>query len=770
MSAKQTRLSSAQLRQTSLPVSIPALPSWLPFIIFAIATVVFFNTQLFGDMFFWEDFVEYIYPVQTFAARHLASGTLPFWNPYTFNGMPFLADAQVGFFYPGNMLLALFAGDGHLPVRALEFVIILHFFLAQVSMYFLARHWNISSIGSVIAAVSYGFSGIMVCHVFHPMMVYHLALLPLILLHFDKGLVQRSLKHALFAGLLFGLVMLAGHPQTTLYIAFLLLLLTLWHGVTLLRSRAGGTALVWSGALAALAVVVAAGLFLVQYLPSSELASLSERNEITYEKATEGSLRFSQFLTAVVPNVFGVSNPTDRETPFYLEGGQYYYYWETAFYFGIVALVLGLAGIVAGYRSRVGGFLLIAIVFSALFALGSNGFLFDMFYHLPLFGSFRLPGRIMLYTVLAFTAFAGFGFDALARRVAGMSMRTVALVAGVPLLLALGVATGVIPAMISTPEQLQPTITGFGVTALVFTIITAVAVFLLWRGLLKPLPAGLILVVIAFTDLYTFGSAFNQSPQNPEEAYRMDPQMKASFTGQQPDSLFRVQMREAGYMAMRRNQGMTDSVMLYEGYNPLLLSRRVPHTSSTALTFDLLNIRYGVVLDQQRGTAGFAERPTAFPRARMVYNAVVSTPDKVLDLMKSGSVDFARTAVLEQASPLQLPGGSPQEVPHTVHAVRYEHNALSYKVTTQANGILALSEIWYPAWKVTVDGQAAELLRINYSLRGVAVPAGTHTVTMVYKSASFATGGLLSLATLLVTSGLLVWLQIREKKQPAPVS
>lgn len=761
MAAKQTRLST---KTTQPPVSFPALPSWLPFIIFAVTTVVFFYTQLFGDMYFWEDFVEYIYPTQTFAAGHLADGVLPFWNPYTFNGMPFLADAQVGFFYPGNMLLALFATDGHLPVRALEFVVILHFFLAQAGMYLLARHWNISSIGAIIAAISYGFSGMMVCHVFHPMMVYHLAWLPLIILHFDKALVHRSLKHALFAGLLFGFVMLAGHPQTTLYIALLLLLLTLWHGFTLLRSRAGSTAVIRAAGLAALPIAVAAGLFLVQYLPSSELAALSERSEITYEKAAEGSMGVSQFLTAVVPKVFGLIEPTNRETPFYLENGQYYYYWETAFYFGIVALVFGLAGIAAAWRSRTGGFLLIAIGFSVLFALGSNGFLFDVFYHLPLFGSFRLPARILFYTILGFAAFAGFGFDALARRTTGTSLRTLALAAGIPLLLAVGVASGIFPTMLNAPAELQSAITGFGVTAVVFILLAAAAAFLLWRGWLKPLPAGLLLAVLTFADLYNFGAAFNESPQNPEDLYRLDPQLKAAFTGQPPDSLFRVKMREGGYMAMKRNQGVMDSIMLYEGYNPLLLARRVPPAPSAAQSFDLLNIRYDVAVNEQLGTAGFVGRSTAFPRARMLYDATVSTPDEAANVMKSGNVDFARTAVLERPSPVQLPGVAPQEVQHSVRATRYDHNSLEYNVTTEADGILALSEIWYPAWKVTVNGQPAELLRVNYSLRGVAVPKGMHRVEMHYSSESFATGGLLSLATLLATAGALVWLQIRDNR------
>jgi len=100
-------------KQTKKVISIAPKPFDLDYklglilaaVIFIITTAVFFNSQLFGDKYFWEDFVEYVYPVQTFAAKESAQGKIPFWNPYIFNGMPFVADLQVGFFYPLHRLL-----------------------------------------------------------------------------------------------------------------------------------------------------------------------------------------------------------------------------------------------------------------------------------------------------------------------------------------------------------------------------------------------------------------------------------------------------------------------------------------------------------------------------------------------------------------------------------------------------------------------------------------------------------------------------------------
>src|SRR5690606_11931427 len=153
-----------------------------------------------------------------------------------------------------------------------------------------------------------------------------------------------------------------------------------------------------------------------------------------------------------------------------------------------------------------------------------------------------------------FTVLAGFGFDALAQRRRRNAFRLLAIAAGFPLLISLGVATGVVPG--STPEQLQSAISGYGVQALLLALAIAAIVFLLHRGALKALPAGMIILVLAFVDLYLAGADFNRGQRNPEELFTLNPALKQMMTPASPDSLFRIKMREGGYMAMARNQGM----------------------------------------------------------------------------------------------------------------------------------------------------------------------------------------------------------------------
>ncbi|MBL6644835.1 MAG: hypothetical protein ISP55_00100 [Flavobacteriales bacterium] len=66
--------------------------------------------------------------------------------------------------------------------------------------------------------------------------------------------------------------------------------------------------------------------------------------------------------------------------------------------------------------------------------------------------------------------------------------------------------------------------------------------------------------------------------------------------------------------------------------------------------------------------------------------------------------------------------------------VSFTPDAQEYRVSTPAKGLLVFSEIHYPeGWELSIDGEPAELLRVNYAFRGVVVPAGDSTVKMAFE-------------------------------------
>ena len=72
-------------------------------------------------------------------------------------------------------------------------------------------------------------------------------------------------------------------------------------------------------------------------------------------------------------------------------------------------------------------------------------------------------------------------------------------------------------------------------------------------------------------------------------------------------------------------------------------------------------------------------------------------------------------------------------------------------------GLVILGEVFYPGWKLTIDGQAAPILRANRLMRGAAVKAGKHRLVYTYEPRSLQVGAAISLAGLVVLASSTAW-------------
>jgi uncharacterized membrane protein YfhO len=83
----------------------------------------------------------------------------------------------------------------------------------------------------------------------------------------------------------------------------------------------------------------------------------------------------------------------------------------------------------------------------------------------------------------------------------------------------------------------------------------------------------------------------------------------------------------------------------------------------------------------------------------------------------------------------------------------YEINEITLSVEATENGILVLSEVYYPNWKVFVDGVEKPMLKCDYSLRGVAIEKGNHIVVFKYVDKDFQLGAVITLFALAIVIG-----------------
>jgi len=148
----------------------------------------------------------------------------------------------------------------------------------------------------------------------------------------------------------------------------------------------------------------------------------------------------------------------------------------------------------------------------------------------------------------------------------------------------------------------------------------------------------------------------------------------------------------------------------------------------------LEGLKVGVYQDER---IRIDELPEWWPRAWLVHSyAVEPDPDRMLELMKR--FNYGRQALFESDPRLALSErGAGEPVPEFT---LYEPDRLRLKVRAAGDAVLVLSELHYPGWKATVDGRPVEILRANYAMRAVSVPAGEHEVEFLYRPASFRNG------------------------------
>jgi hypothetical protein len=138
----------------------------------------------------------------------------------------------------------------------------------------------------------------------------------------------------------------------------------------------------------------------------------------------------------------------------------------------------------------------------------------------------------------------------------------------------------------------------------------------------------------------------------------------------------------------------------------------------------------------------------ALPRAWLTPDARTLDDSAMLQVIRTGILpdgsqwDPLRTALVEGevSGPLATTAQDGR-----VEITGYEANQVHLQTHASGNSILVLSENYYPGWRVQIDGQPADVLRVNYTLRGVVVPAGEHRISFIYRPWSVMGGLLISL-------------------------
>lgn len=142
---------------------------------------------------------------------------------------------------------------------------------------------------------------------------------------------------------------------------------------------------------------------------------------------------------------------------------------------------------------------------------------------------------------------------------------------------------------------------------------------------------------------------------------------------------------------------------------------------------NMLNTRYFLLAQQNIEV----QNPYAYGNAWYVDKIrYVDNANQELDAL--GQIDLRHEAVADKQFQQVLGDAVAQDSTSAAELTAYEPNQLTYNVQSKKGGVLVFSEIFYPEWTATVDGEEVELGRVNYVLRAIPIEAGQHQVVLSF--------------------------------------
>ena len=182
---------------------------------------------------------------------------------------------------------------------------------------------------------------------------------------------------------------------------------------------------------------------------------------------------------------------------------------------------------------------------------------------------------------------------------------------------------------------------------------------------------------------------------------------------------------------------------------------------------NMLNTRY-FIFPLQGGQTVPLQNPYTLGNAWFV-DKVGYVKNANEEILAVGKIDLRHEAVADEKFKAQLGDGVSQDTLSLVTIKSYEPNQLTYEVNSGKGGVVVFSEIYYPGWTATIDGEPAELGRVDYILRALSVKPGKHEVVLSFFPKSvdvtetIAYTAYAILILVLIVMGVMYWRKRSEK-------
>lgn len=732
---------------------------WAVVFIFFLASSFFLRGFLQNQIIWGFDTPKIIFPLIFLLDESFKHLQLPLWTPDIYFGFPIGAEGQIGWFYIFNFLHIL------LPLNlAISFLSVLHVSLAGFFTYIYCRLIKLNRFASLFAGIVFMFNGFIVAHLQYPAFIYAYAYLPLILLFVELAIRRSNNIYLILAGMVLGFQFLSGHPNipimSLIYVSCYCLMRLMFNKLQFIK--------------ALLIIGLVAILIALPYLNLlSELVPLSVRAAVV-AGALYSSFSFFDFITFIFPNFFFTNIGHWTVVPTW----HFWTYWgqvETAGYVGLMTILLTPFAFIKGNLKRSGIFIVLLII-SLFLALGKNTPIYAMILNLPFLKSMTAPGRFLFLADFSLAILAAIGLNYLCQNNIKNKFRWILAYISIPLGLFLLVNLSLFVVKIHPDEVYRFFLEKYSSLGYVQGIenrdIFLSQVFSSLKnqtsdGLSLILAASALILVLLIgyknkfvkfsiiflllIDLGLFASHVNVW-FSPDKLFN-NTDSNIVLLNQKLDSPFdRIYTFSNMWSNLMPDQLMLHHIQDGNGFASLPLQRfanwqllaEEQWQKGSSKLFKLGSIRYvyDPVASSLIPVSGF------LPRVYVTNSFIEASGPSVLESLKQDSFDL-RSVIVEGLDGRYSPNKN--EVKLTQAEISsYSDNYVKILSDTSYDGVLILTDSFYPGWKAFVNGKETKIYQANYLFRAVFLPKGSNVIEFEYKPRFLRTTIMISIGTLLL--------------------